>query len=146
MSSPKLAVDVIVEVEENLILLIERKFPPMGWALPGGFVEEGENIEKAALRELQEETNLKAELLDLFYVYSHPKRDARGHTVSVVFIAKAQGKPEAGDDAQKAQFFPVENLPSPLCFDHAEILADFLNYRKTGKRVNPQEKFLFYEK
>jgi 8-oxo-dGTP diphosphatase len=120
-------VDAIVERPELGVLLIERRHPPSGWALPGGFVEYGESVEAAVARELREETGLAAESLRQFHVYSHPARDPRGHTVSVVFVVGTAGEPLGGDDARRARFFPWDALP-PLAFDHARILAD---YRKS---------------
>jgi 8-oxo-dGTP diphosphatase len=122
-----LAVDAIVERPEG-VLLIERRNPPPGWALPGGFVEYGETVERAAARELEEETGLVAESLEQFGVYSDPARDPRGHTVSVIFIVRARGAPRGGDDAKAARFFAWDALP-PLAFDHAQILRDYRNRR-----------------
>src|SRR6476659_5742013 len=87
-SNPLLTVDIIVELADATIVLIERKNPPHGWALPGGFVDEGEPVEAAAVREMAEETNMEVVLVDLLYVYSDPRRDARLHTQTTVFIAR----------------------------------------------------------
>lgn len=126
---PQLTVDVIVEVGKDRLVLIRRKNPPPGWALPGGFVDAGETVEQAAVRETLEETSLRVELVRQFHVYSDPARDPRGHTVSVVFIGRAQGEPRAADDAAEARTFPVDALPQELAFDHGRILADYLNRR-----------------
>jgi len=126
---PRLTVDVIVEVGKDRLVLIRRKNPPPGWALPGGFVDAGETVEQAAVRETLEETSLRVELVRQFHVYSDPARDPRGHTVSVVFIGCAQGEPRAADDAAEARTFPVDALPQELAFDHGRILADYLNRR-----------------
>ena len=124
----RLAVDAIVEIPGRGVLLVERRYPPPGWALPGGFVEYGETVEAAVARELLEETGLVSESARQFGVYSDPRRDPRGHTVSVVFIVTARGDPRGGDDARDARFFPWEALPS-IAFDHAQILADYRNRR-----------------
>lgn len=137
--NPTPTVDVIIELEGGVVL-IERSNPPHGWALPGGFVDEGECVERAAVREAREETQLEVELTDLLYVYSSPTRDPRQHTMSTVFIARAEGAPVADDDAADVGVFPIEELPAPLCFDHAEILADYLTYRRTGARPGPAAK------
>lgn len=124
---PALTVDCIVEGrtadDRQGVLLIERRWPPLGWALPGGFVELGESAPTAALRELHEETGLQGEILYQLPCYSDPRRDARRHTASVVFVVAASGQPTAGDDAGKAQFWAWDALPH-LCFDHGQILAD----------------------
>ena len=126
---PRLTVDVIVEVGKDRLVLIRRKNPPPGWALPGGFVDAGETVEQAAVREALEETSLRVQLVRQFHVYSDPTRDPRGHTVSVVFIGRAQGEPRAADDAAEARTFPADALPQELAFDHGRILADYLNRR-----------------
>ena len=130
-------VDVIAEMPDGGIVLVQRKDPPPGWALPGGFVEVGESAATAARRELQEETGLDGELVELFHVYSNPARDPRGPTLGVVFIGRARGTPAGADDAAEARVFPVEALPAPLAFDHALILADYRRYRATGHRPPP---------
>jgi ADP-ribose pyrophosphatase len=129
--TPYLAVDGVVRLWEGErfkgIVLIERRYEPLGYALPGGFVEVGETVEKAVLREVKEETGLDAQIVELLGVYSEPNRDPRFHVVSVVFVLDAYGEPEAGDDAKKAFVFPLENLPfDKIVFDHAKILKDFL--------------------
>ncbi|MBI3890416.1 MAG: NUDIX hydrolase [Candidatus Wallbacteria bacterium] len=128
---PALTVDLIIVPEgiDDAVVLARRKFPPVGWALPGGFVDLGETVEAAAVREAQEETGLAVELERQFHVYSDPARDARQHTVSVVFLARAKGDPRGADDAEEAQIFRVSKLPSPLVFDHALILDDFVRRR-----------------
>lgn len=132
--TPLVTVDIIIEVENRGIVLIERKNLPHGWALPGGFVDYGENLEKAAIREAKEETSLEVQLIEQFYTYSDPRRDPRHHTVSTVFIARAAGIPRGADDAKRAQLFTAHNLPSPIVFDHARILGDYFHYKKTGER------------
>jgi ADP-ribose pyrophosphatase YjhB (NUDIX family) len=136
--NPVPTVDIIIEVMGRGIVLIKRKNKPVGWALPGGFVDYGETLEKAAVREAFEETSLKVELEGQFHTYSDPSRDPRQHTVSTVFIARADGTPKAADDAAEIGIFTEEQLPEMLMFDHAEILADYfsrgLDQRKTSKR------------
>ena len=126
---PRLTVDVIIELDGERLVLIRRKHPPPGWALPGGFVDVGETVEQAARREALEETSLSVELIRQFHVYSDPARDPRGHTVSVVFIGRAVGEPRGADDAAEARAFPRSELPEPLAFDHGRILADYLRGR-----------------
>ena len=126
---PSATVDVVVLVPgaENGVVLVERKYPPLGWALPGGFIDYGEPAEAAAVREAKEETGLDVILTGLLGVYSDPARDPRQHTLSVVYTAVARnpGGLRAGDDAAKARVFPLDRLPE-LAFDHGRILADFL--------------------
>jgi len=136
-SNPLLTVDIIVELADGTIVLIERKNPPYGWALPGGFVDYGEAIECAAIREAKEEISLDVSLTEQFYTYSDPHRDSRHHTVSTVFIATAEGVPEAADDAKTVRTFHENNLPAPLAFDHARILRDYFSFKKTGARPKP---------
>ena len=129
--TPYLAVDGVVRLWEGErfkgIVLIERRYEPLGYALPGGFVEVGETVEEAVLREVKEETGLDAQIVKLLGVYSEPNRDPRFHVVSVVFVLDAHGEPEAGDDAKKALIFPIEDLPfDKIVFDHAKILKDYL--------------------
>lgn len=135
--TPALTVDVIIELIERPgrpIVLIERRHPPAGYALPGGFVDGGETVEAAACREAREETGLEVELRALLGVYSDPARDPRGHTVSVVFVAKARGTPRAGDDAATILVVPPDR-PPPLAFDHARILEDYVRrVRRTPRR------------
>jgi len=123
--NPRLTVDIIIEVTGKGIILIERKNPPFGWAIPGGFVDYGESLEAAAIREAREETGMELVNLRQFHAYSDPERDPRGHTVSVVFTAIGKGFPVAADDAKNLQIFPLDRLPEHLAFDHAAILADY---------------------
>jgi 8-oxo-dGTP diphosphatase len=122
--NPFPTVDIIIEIN-GCIVLIERKNPPHGWALPGGFVDYGESLEDAAQREAREETSLEIFDLRLLGCYSDPSRDARMHTISTVFMAKGSGIPRAADDAANLALFTLEELPATLCFDHARILADY---------------------
>lgn len=117
-------------------MLIERRYPPHGWALPGGFVDVGEPVSQAAIREALEETSLHIELTEQFFTYSSPSRDPRKHTVSTVFLATAKGQPTAADDAGRVAVFTEDNLPE-LAFDHGQILADFFAYRRSGQRPGP---------
>lgn len=135
--NPLLTVDIIIELADGGIVLIERKNPPHGWALPGGFVDYGESIENAAVREAKEETSLRVVLTEQFHTYSDPARDARHHTVSTVFIASAEGVPHGSDDAKVALSFGEDNLPAPVAFDHAQILRDYFTFKKTGRRPKP---------
>jgi ADP-ribose pyrophosphatase YjhB (NUDIX family) len=121
--NPLPTVDIIIEIKGGIIL-IERKNKPFGWALPGGFVDYGESLEQAAVREALEETGLPINLKQQFKTYSTPDRDPRHHTISTVFIATAEGSPHAGDDASKVDIFIQQDLP-PLAFDHEKILADY---------------------
>ena len=123
--NPVPTVDVIIELEDNGIVLIERKNPPPGWAIPGGFVDYGETLEDAVCREMKEETCLDVNLVRQFHTYSDPKRDPRHHTISTIFIATASGKPNAGDDAKEARVFTKDNLPEDIAFDHRQILDDY---------------------
>ncbi|MBW3566878.1 MAG: NUDIX hydrolase [Proteobacteria bacterium] len=127
-TTPLLTVDVIIRIPDNdgSVVLVERKHEPFGWALPGGFVDIGETVEQAALREAKEETGLIVTLDYLLGVYSDPDRDPRGHTVSVVFVGHSHGEPRGGDDAHRAQVFDITALPR-LVFDHARILDDYCN-------------------
>lgn len=128
--TPLLTVDVILELPGGRIVLIERKNPPHGWAIPGGFVDRGESCEDAARREVMEETGLAVENLRLLGVYSDPGRDPRFHTCSVVYTGIAVGTPRAGDDAAGCASFELGNLPAPLAFDHGRILSDHLHARR----------------
>ncbi|MCM2265771.1 MAG: NUDIX hydrolase [Desulfuromonadales bacterium] len=123
--NPFPTVDIIIRDDSGQVVLIERRNEPAGWALPGGFVDYGETLETAALRETREETGLELVELRQFHAYSDPARDPRQHNISVVFTACGVGTLQAGDDAKNARWFPLGALPSPLCFDHAKILADF---------------------
>jgi 8-oxo-dGTP diphosphatase len=122
-------VDLIIEIGGGRIVLIRRRNPPPGWALPGGFLEYGESLEQAALREAKEETGLDVELIRQLHTYSDPHRDPRGHTVSTVFIARAGGEPKAGDDAGDVQVCSLSDLP-PLAFDHAQVLQDYKRWQE----------------
>ena len=135
--NPAPTVDIIIELIDRPhrpIILIERHYQPLGWAIPGGFVDYGEPIEVAAQREAWEETSLKIELIEQFFVYSDPQRDARQHTISIVFLATATGEPVAGDDAKNVGIFEPWRVPSNLCFDHDRILRDYWQYRHYGIR------------
>ena len=131
--NPVPTVDIIIETDENKIFLIKRKNPPYGWAIPGGFVDYGESLKDAAIREAKEETSLKVELVEQFFTYSDPKRDPRQHTISTVFIAKIKsGRPKAADDAKEIISIDEDNLPDPIAFDHKKIISDYFRYKKTG--------------
>lgn len=139
--NPVPTVDIIIELKDRPsrpIILIERKNEPLGWAIPGGFIDYGESVEQAAIREAKEETCLDIQLLDLLSVYSDPRRDPRKHTLSVVFIAEAAGKPQAADDAQNLAIYPITEIPTNLCFDHHRILSDYFHYRTRGDRPSPR--------
>jgi 8-oxo-dGTP diphosphatase len=134
---PLPTVDVVIETEAGIVL-IRRRNPPPGWALPGGFVEHGERVEQAAVREALEETGLHVELVDLLGVYSDPSRDPRGHTLAVVFAGRAVGGAlVAATDAAEAETYPLDALPDELAFDHAAILADYRRWRRDGRRPRP---------
>ena len=145
--NPLPTVDVIIELpvkgKGNGIVLIERKNPPNGWAIPGGFVDYGESLEEAAVREAREETSLEVELLCQMHAYSDPRRDPRFHTVTVVFVGRALegGEPNAPiapiapiakDDAKAVGVFTEDNLPTPIAFDHADVLRDYFRWKKEG--------------
>jgi 8-oxo-dGTP diphosphatase len=135
--NPAPTVDAVILLPGDRVVLVRRANPPHGWALPGGFVDEGETLEAAAAREATEETGLAVALLEQFHTYSDPARDPRRHTISTVFLASASGEPRGGDDAAEAVAFPWDALPSPLVFDHREILADVRRYLLTGARRRP---------
>ena len=122
--NPFPTVDIIIEIDGGIVL-IERKNPPYGWALPGGFVDYGESLENAAIREALEETSLAVSDLRLVGCYSDPERDSRMHTITTAFAAHGSGIPQAADDASNLAIFRLDNLPQQLCFDHAKILADY---------------------
>ena len=135
ITTPHIAADIIIELVDRFdrpILLIERKNPPYGWAIPGGFMEVGESLEQTAIREAAEETSLSVTLKVLLGVYSAPGRDPRFHTVTAVFVAEAQGIPRAADDAKNICIVGVEALPTQLAFDHDQVLADYRAFREHG--------------
>jgi 8-oxo-dGTP diphosphatase len=136
--NPVPTVDIIIELEDGAIdyergnkriVLIYRKNHPVGWALPGGFVDYGETLESAAVREALEETSLRVDLIRQFHTYSDPERDPRQHTITTVYIARAEGTPRGADDAKRAEVFELSDLPENIVFDHALILDDFKNER-----------------
>jgi 8-oxo-dGTP diphosphatase len=130
--NPTPTTDIIIELIDRPhrpIVLIERLNPPHGWALPGGFVDYGESLETAAIREAKEEVGLAVSLIEQFHLYSAPDRDPRQHTISLVFIATAIGEPIAQDDAKSVGIFNPWEIPSQLCFDHSQIVRDYLHYR-----------------
>ena len=142
--TPLLAADVIIELSDlpgRPIVLIERANPPYGWAIPGGFVDLGEIVEFAAVREAREEVGLDVRLIALLGIYSDPVRDSRGHTVTAVYVGEAVGTPIAADDAKNCRLFSPDELPELLAFDHAQVLADYKKFRETGQvaplRDNP---------
>jgi len=133
--TPLLTVDIIIEMHDrpgHPVVLIERRDPPHGWALPGGFVDVGETLEAAAVREAQEETSLRVRLLALLGNYSDPRRDARAHTASAVYVAAATGEPRAADDARHLALFDPRACPQ-LAFDHGLILHDYLEWKASGR-------------
>lgn len=133
--NPTPTTDVVIHEPGRGVVIIKRRNEPHGFALPGGFIDEGETAESAAVREMREETGLEVELTALLGVYSQPDRDPRQHTLSVVFVGRARN-PEtmcAGDDADDAAFYDLDNLPEPMAFDHSKILADFAEVL-AGKR------------
>lgn len=141
--TPFATVDVIIDLIDHprrregspVLVLIERRYPPHGWALPGGFVDVGEPLWKAAVREAKEETSLDVELFEQFFTYSDPARDPRRHTISTVFLGRARGLPQAADDARNLGVFTEDELP-PLAFDHGQILADYFAFLRSGRRPN----------
>jgi ADP-ribose pyrophosphatase YjhB (NUDIX family) len=133
--NPIPTVDLIIEISANGksgIILIERRNPPFGWALPGGFVDYGESLEQAAIREALEETSLNVHLLNQFHSYSDPARDPRQHTITTVYIASATGNPKAADDAINLDIFQENHLPKPIVFDHQLIIQDYFQYKKSN--------------
>lgn len=134
--TPLLAADTIIELLDypgRPIVLIERANPPYGWAIPGGFVDVGERVEHAAIREAQEEVGLAVKLVALLGLYSDPARDTRGHTVTAVYVVEASGTPVAADDAKNCRIFDIGELPDLLAFDHAEVLAHYKKFRECGQ-------------
>ncbi|WP_144866197.1 NUDIX domain-containing protein [Hyella patelloides] len=135
--NPAPTVDIIIELIDRPhrpIILIERKNIPYGWAIPGGFVDYGESVENAAIREAKEEVSLDVELVEQFYVYSDPARDLRQHTLAIVFLATATGNPTAADDAKSLAVYHQWEIPTNLCFDHDRIMTDYWRYRNYGTR------------
>ena len=135
--NPAPTVDIIIELIDRPhrpIILIERLNPPHGWALPGGFVDYGESLETAAAREAKEEIGLDVCLIEQFHVYAAPDRDPRQHTISIVFIATATGTPIAQDDAKSFGIYAPWEIPPALCFDHGQIVQDYLQYRHYYRR------------
>ncbi len=128
MRNPIPTVDLIIHSGDG-ILMVKRRNPPEGWALPGGFVDYGESIESAAVREAKEETGLDVELTRQFHTYSDPERDPRHHTITTVFLAEAKGKAVAGDDAEEIGVFGKDNLPDRIAFDHRDIINDYFSGR-----------------
>lgn len=131
--NPLPTVDCVILLPDQRIVLVRRKNPPLGWALPGGFVDTGESLPAAAAREAKEETGLDVELIEQLFTYGDPGRDPRHHTISTVFLARATGQPVGADDAAEARAFAPDELP-PLVFDHETIVADALRYLRTGER------------
>jgi ADP-ribose pyrophosphatase YjhB (NUDIX family) len=123
--NPIPTVDIIIEIKSKEIVLIKRKNPPYGWAMPGGFVDYGETLEETAVREAKEETNLDVKLIKQFHTYSDPQRDPRHHSISTVYIGKGDGIPRAKDDALEIGIFNKSNLPTEIAFDHRSILNDY---------------------
>jgi len=128
--NPLPTVDIIIELHGKGILLIKRKNFPIGWAIPGGYVDYGESLEDAATREAKEETGLDVKLIRQLHTYSKSDRDPRHHSISTVYIARARGNPFAADDAAEVGIFTSDNLPSPIVFDHKEILSDYFKLKK----------------
>ncbi len=138
--NPFPTVDIVIE-QENEIVLVLRKNPPHGWALPGGFIDYGESAEQAAVREAKEETGLDVVLTGLLGVYSDPDRDPRFHTITVVFTATATGTPHAADDAADLGLFPEGGIPAAMAFDHGKIVRDYFRRRqgdRPGERNRPE--------
>ena len=136
--NPVPTVDIIIQLEGGAIVLIERANPPYGWALPGGYVDYGESLEEAAVREAKEETSLDIELLGQFHTYSDPQRDSRQHNISTVFVAQSAGIPQGASDARQAGVFFENSLPTPLVFDHSQILKDYFQaIRENGAAKFP---------
>jgi len=136
--NPYPTVDIIIETKGGIVL-VRRKNPPPGWALPGGFIDYGESAEAAAVREAREETGLTVRLTQLLGVYSSPDRDPRFHTLSVVYVAEPEGgqEPRGGDDAAEARVFPADRIPGDVAFDHASIIADYRAYRRGAGLPRP---------
>ncbi|MCK4806178.1 MAG: NUDIX hydrolase [Candidatus Aegiribacteria sp.] len=137
--TPLITVDAIIELTDGKLVLVKRKYPPLGWAIPGGFVDPGESLAEAVRREAREETSLDIEVVSIFHVYSKPWRDPRGDTVSVVYYCRADGCPEGGDDAAEAAAFAPDDLPDVIAFDHRMIIQQFLQWKNTGLRPSVEE-------
>jgi 8-oxo-dGTP diphosphatase len=133
LKTPYVTADIIIRYQGGIVL-IERKNEPAGWALPGGFVEIGESVEEAAVREAREETSLEVALVEQFHTYSKPGRDPRFQTVTVVFIGIGAGTLKGRDDARQAEVYSPNNLPEQIAFDHREIINDYYRYLATGLR------------
>jgi 8-oxo-dGTP diphosphatase len=133
---PPIAADVIAEIGDRIVLIERKNFPP-GWAIPGGFVDVGETVEDAAVRELREETSLEVDLRALLGIYSRPDRDPRGQTITAVYVGRARGTPRAQDDAKGIELFLPTHPPAPLAFDHTEILADYVRFLNSGEFPAP---------
>ncbi len=134
--TPLLAADIIIELLDlpgRPFVLIERANPPYGWAVPGGFVDVGETVEHAAIREAKEETSMHVQLNALLGIYSNPARDPRNHTVTAVYVAEAHGMPVAADDAKHCGVFSFDKLPDQLAFDHDQVINDYQQFRNNGK-------------
>ena len=129
--NPLPTVDIIIEIDSGGIVLIKRKNRPHGWALPGGFVDYGESLEKAAIREAKEETSLCVTLIHQLHTYSDPSRDSRHHSITTVYVGRASGKPRAADDAAEAAIFDERALPDNIAFDHREIIRDYYKWKKS---------------
>jgi 8-oxo-dGTP diphosphatase len=138
LKTPLVTVDIIIRYKGGIVL-IERKNEPAGWALPGGFVDVGESLEEAAVREAREETSLDVALIEQFYAYSKPDRDPRFHTVTMVFIGTGAGELKGRDDARRAEVFTAEHLPDKIAFDHRRIINDYFQYVRTGVRPPIEE-------
>jgi 8-oxo-dGTP diphosphatase len=136
---PPVAADVIAEIGDRIVL-IERKNFPLGWAIPGGFVDFGETVEHAAVREAKEEISLDVEIRTLLGIYSRPDRDPRGQTITAVYVGRAHGTPIAADDAKNCALIDPRNPPAPLAFDHTEILRDYVRFLDTGECPAPWKK------
>jgi len=133
--NPLPTVDIIIELDTGGVVLIKRGNPPFGWAIPGGFVDEGESLEDAAVREAREETGLAVRLVCQMHSYSDPSRDPRFHTITTVFAAMAEGAPTAGDDAAEAGIFSEETLPEDMAFDHRAVMGDYFRWKKDGFKI-----------
>ena len=142
--NPSPTVDLIIEIKtprrETGLVLIKRKNPPYGWALPGGFVDYGESLESAAVREAREETSLVVRLVRQLHTYSDPGRDPRKHTITTVFVARAKGTPEARDDAADIAVFTRREIDFPLAFDHRRILDDYYRSLRAERRMRRARK------